>query len=66
MAFKCNGQFEKLTLCILISIAKVSISFSKVELLNILEGICSLTYNMPPPFPVQSNLNGTEYPGTQN
>ena len=51
----------------LISIAKASIAFSKLNLLNILQGICFLTYNIiPPPFPVRSSLHDTEYPGTQN
>ena len=38
--------------------------FSKVSLLKILQGICSLTYNIiPSAFPVQSSVNGTDYLG---
>ena len=74
MAFKCTTKSVVRTdqqplnlMQINFNSTKASISFLKVNLLNILRGICSLTYNiMPPPFPVQSIMNGTEYPGTQN
>ena len=70
MAFKGTSILQRfglqkqtnshLTLRRLFSIAKASISLSKVNLLDILQG------HIPPPFPVRSSLNGTEYPGTQN
>ena len=74
MAFKCTGKLQKLVyknrptaISRLISIAKASISCSKVNLINILQGICSLICNIIPPlFPVRSGQNGTEYPDTQN
>ena len=70
MAFKGTSILQRfglqkqtnshLTLRRLFSIAKASISVSKLNLLNILQG------HIPPRFPMRSSLNGTECPNAQN